>query len=112
MSKYSVLEKKIVGTSPGNILAQLLRDTIKRLGLLPEIPFLVDECIEGLTRKDPNTKRTKSSLDAEILSEDMTFKTFINVLVNILRVDEVDFVLDVKYGERSSITSVKPKIRR
>lgn len=112
MSKYSVLEKRIVGASPGNILAQLLRDTIMKLNLLPEIPFLVEECIEELVQNDPNTKRTKSSLDAEILSDDMTFKTFINVLVNILKVDKLDFMIDVKFGERTALSVVEPKIRR
>ena len=110
MSKYMQLNKKIRGNSPGNILAQLFRDTVVRLDLISELPFLVEERLAELKR-DPNTKKTRGSIDSEILSDNMTFNTFVNVLVNVVKVDDIGFVLDVRYGERKSLVGVNPKLK-
>ena len=109
--KYGVLREKILGKDPGNILAQIFRDIVIDLNMVDDMSTIIEMRLEELKR-DGSVKVSKGTLNSKVLTEDMTFKVFIDNVVNILKIEDLEFTTMCKLGKRESISSLKIGIRR
>lgn len=84
--------KPVVRTEAG-VLAALWRDVIVKLKLVPALDILIKRYINDSDKKamaiQSVKKKTKSTLVANITASGMTFKTFLDLLFNFLRVRKV-----------------------
>ena len=110
MINYSILREDIVGREPGNILAQMFRQIVRDMNLLDDMEDIIENRLEEM--KKGGAKVSKGTINSKVLSEDMSFKVFIDLLINLLKLDEVEFSTACTLYKRKSISTVKVGIRR
>ena len=71
------LEGRVTNKSPGSLLARLFRDILKTTGLLNSVPVLIE-------KYEKNSNKDFSQIQASALSEDMTWKNFVDLILNLL----------------------------
>lgn len=101
------LEEKPVSNSESGILAAIWRKLIKDNGIVNALHLLVNRYI---TDTDPTKgrvknikRRNKSTLISNICSSEMTFKTFIDLIFNLLRASKLDIHVKVTFANGKSI---------
>ena len=70
------LEGRVTNKSPGSLLARLFRDILKTTGLLNSVPVLIE-------KYEKNSNKDFSQIQASALSEDMTWKNFVDLILNL-----------------------------
>jgi len=75
----TLLEGSVTNKSPGSILAKLFRKILKETNILHNIEKLIKDY-------EKNSNKDKSQIQASVLSEDMTWKTFTDNIANLLNV--------------------------
>jgi len=110
MNRYDKLKSPITGSSPGNVLAQLLRDLITDLNYLPFMEILVTDYVKRTNANGGVLSR--GAVDETILSEDMTWKRYMNILINILRVDNLTVTTSVKLPNFTATATITPTFRQ
>lgn len=75
----TLLEGSVTNKSPGGILAKLFRKVLKETNILNNIEKLIKDY-------EKNSNKDKSQIQASVLSEDMTWKTFTDNIANLLNV--------------------------
>ena len=107
---YSKLEERVIGNEPGNILAELFRQICRDAEIIPYMDLLVQERLhdlnEGLTKK----KRTVGPIKSEILSDNMTWAVFLKLMLEVLKVDDINFITHIRLDGKMSTGSVVPRI--
>lgn len=103
--------KKQVSRNESGVLAQLFRYIIIDNNFIPALDMLVKRYVEDTTRKEVNLqpvkRKTKSTLLSNIGSEEMTFKTFLDLLFNFLRVRKVNISVKLTfYNGNETIHSI------
>lgn len=86
------LEGRVTSKSPGSLLARLFRDIVKTTGLLNSIPVLIE-------KYEKNSSKDFSQIQTSALSEDMTWKNFVDLLLNLLEVKS--FVIKIELTHKS-----------
>lgn len=96
--------KEIKNKSEGAALAKLWILILNELGIVNRIPSLINRYVEreshcSLSRK----KKSKSTITADHDSESMTWKVFLNLIFNVLRIPRIDFTITLYHpnGEKS-----------
>jgi hypothetical protein len=113
MANYNKLETMPPIAEPGNILANLLREIICDLDYIPLMNDLVELRLNELNDgRMAKTKLTKGPIDAEILSDTITFNSLTDKLFNVLRLDDVTFSITVNKDGKRKTFDVTPKIMR
>ena len=102
--------KPVVRTEAG-VLAALWRDVLDKLKLIPALDILIKKYISDSDKKAMSIqsvkKKTKSTLVANITATGMTFKTFLDLLFNFLRVRRVHISIKLElYNGDESVHSV------
>lgn len=75
----ALLEGSVTNKSPGGILSRLFRKILKDTNIL----YITESLIE---KYEKNSDKDKSQIQAQICSEDMTWKAFCDSIVNLLNV--------------------------
>jgi len=105
------LRKKIKGTEPGNVLAQQFRDIVLGLGMAESLDLLIDVRLEELDKS--GFKYNKGTINAKIKAESMTFPVYVDLLINLLKVDNLNFTTTVKLRKKEVIANSNSlKIKR
>ena len=86
------LEGRVTNKSPGSLLARLFRDILKTTGLLNSVPVLIE-------KYEKNSNKDFSQIQASALSEDMTWKNFVDLILNLLEVKS--FVIKIELTHKS-----------
>ena len=86
------LEGRVTNKNPGSLLARLFRDILKTTGLLNSVPVLID-------KYEKNSDKDFSQIQASALSEDMTWKNFVDLVLNLLEVKS--FVIKIELTHKS-----------
>lgn len=101
------LEEKPVSNSESGILAAIWRKLIKDNGLMNALHLLVNRYI---SETDPThgrvkniKRRNKSTLIGNICSSEMTFKTFIDLIFNLLKAVKLDLHIRVTFSSGKAI---------
>jgi hypothetical protein len=112
------VEKKILSsvedTTEGGILSNLWRKILKDLNITNKIPALVVMYLNKENMKSVKLKKkSKTSLVNDITSSNMTWKVFLNLIINLLNVNKMTFTvtLEFKNGEKS-VHSIDVKTNR
>ena len=106
INKYNELEKPINNAKENAQLGKLWRRIIMDLNLRTRIRKMVNEYVRD--SKNPNVNpinyKTKSSLENNILSDEITWKTFMDLLFNFLKVRSctVTITLEHRNGDESA----------
>ena len=86
------LEGRVTNKNPGGLLARLFREILKTTGLLNSVPVLIE-------KYEKNSNKDFSQIQASALSEDMTWKNFVDLLLNLLEVKS--FVIKIELTHKS-----------
>ena len=86
------LEGRVTNKNPGSLLARLFRDILKTTGLLNSVPILIE-------KYEKNSSKDFSQIQASALSEDMTWKNFLDLILNLLEVKS--FVIKIELTHKS-----------
>lgn len=86
------LEGRVTNKNPGSLLARLFRDILKTTGLLNSVPVLIE-------KYEKNSDKDFSQIQASALSEDMTWKNFVDLIINLLEVKS--FVIKIELTQKS-----------
>lgn len=78
-SIVTLLEGSVTSRSPGGILARLFRKILKETNIIYVVKSLIDNY-------EKNSDKDKSQIQASVISEDMTWKTFTDLVSNLLDV--------------------------
>ena len=104
MSKIVIPE--IVSQKEGGVLAKLWKKIVKDDGHTNGIEYLTNKYLERaneiVNRVQNMKKKTKSSLVKYITADDMTWKTFLDLLFNLLRVVKVEIIVKITYADGST----------
>lgn len=94
MSKELKLDNN-VANNEGGILSRLWRNVLLDNNLTSSIPFLITRYVSKTMKMDvKNAKRkTKSSLLDNINAQEMTWKTFTNLIFNFINVRKMDITI-------------------
>lgn len=92
---------KPVARTEAGVLASLWRDVLDKLNLIPALDILIKRYLNESEKKTQSIqsvkKKTKSTLVSNITASGMTFKTFLDLLFNFLRVKKVHFSIKLEY---------------
>ena len=94
------LTKPVKSNEEGSVLARLLRSVINELNLVNRIDFLVTDYV----RRGKNTAtkhKTKSSMISAITADTLTWKQFVDIIFNVLRVESISITLTLKHRNGS-----------
>lgn len=86
------LEGRVTNKNPGSLLARLFRDILKTTGILNSVPILIE-------KYEKNSDKDFSQIQASALSEDMTWKNFVDLILNLLEVKS--FVIKIELTHKS-----------
>ena len=116
---YNVLHENVVGNEPGNILANQFRQLCRKAHVIPMLHDIItqhvrvinDEARVRLPVGGRFIPKGIGPINANVISEDMTWKVFMNLLIIILDVNEMEFVTSIKtdFGNYNAISSPRVK---
>ncbi len=97
--KLKILTTPINNDKESAILGKFTRKIIVDLGLINKIEFMVNRYIKTANDKNisADKKKTRSSLINNIVSEEMTWKTFTNIVFNLLKVKKCKITLELTH---------------
>lgn len=98
-----------VSNNEGGILAAMWRKILKERNFIPALPVLIDRYQKAQDAKESAIgrnikKKNRSTLITNLNAQEMTFKVFYDLLVNLLRVKKI--VLHVEIETINSVSSV------
>ena len=100
--RYKKLHTDITGTEEGHLLAQQFREIVRQLEMVNSMEIIVrDYCHR-------NPKKGKGTVDADILSDKMTFRTFIILLVDVIGVEDMSFITSVTRNGVTAMSEINP----
>ncbi len=100
---FRTLSSKIKSKDMGSLLSKLFRQIITETGLINKISELRDRYVDSSELTEHVKKKTPSQVNAMIASEQMSWKTFIDLTVNLLRVKKITIIIKLDHG-KSRIT--------
>lgn len=117
MSKDKLDELKarnISGANPGSILAKLWRNVIHDLGIENKMSYLITRYLDRAKRTTVDSKSkskiTRTRVLNNVISHDITWKVFLDNIVNLLNVKELTITVTLKHQNDTETThSVKVK---
>ena len=96
---FRTLSSKIKSKDMGSLLSKLFRQMITETGLINKIGELRDRYVESSELTEHAKKKTPSQVNTMIGSEQMSWKTFIDLTVNLLRVKKITVVIKLDHGK-------------
>lgn len=106
-----------ISHNESGVLAQLWRNILRENGYEKALDLLVQRYVDRANRakeKDKNLKlKNKSTLTTNITAPEMTFKTFLDLLFNLLRVRTVTMTVKLTFhngSERLSTIRIEPAV--
>jgi len=82
----------------GSVLATLWRNVLKETNMLPALDYYVDRYVnntKGMESRVKSVKRkTKSTMMKNVTANDMTWKTFLDLMFNFIKVKKI--VISIK----------------
>lgn len=91
-----------VDNNESGVLSALWRNIVLQLNILPAMDVLISRYCNSsstnLGNEQSIKKKTKSTLVANITSTGMTFKTFLDLLFNFLRVKKINISVKLTYA--------------
>lgn len=114
VSEYEEKLSEPTSKTESGVLAKLWRSILRDNGYIPALGPLVDRYLqsqEEMTKRIPSLKKkNKSTLVTNITSAEMTVKTFLDLIFNLLRVKRLDISIKLTFHngkETIHSTSVK-----
>lgn len=96
---FRTLSSKIKSKDMGSLLSKLFRQIIKETGLINKIGELRDRYVESSKLTEHSKEKTPSQVNTMIGSEQMSWKTFIDLTVNLLRVKKITIIIKLDHGK-------------
>jgi len=88
------LGKIPIAHNEGGLIAALWRNILKDLNYTNKLPWLIEQYIRNTK---PEGRKTKASITKNAHSGDMTFKTFMLLLFNVLSVKKITFSVKLTF---------------
>ena len=100
LSKLKELDKPITSAKENALLGRLWRSTMKELKLTHKVLWLINKYIKNADRKNIKVlkKKTRSSLMNAVISEELTWKAYVDLNYNLLNVKEMTITVSLKHA--------------
>ena len=89
-SIVTLLEGSVTNKSPGGILAKLFRKILKNSNMLYSIETLIE-------KYEKNSDKDKSQIQTQVCSEDLTWKSFCDLIVNLLEMKSFKITIEMTH---------------
>lgn len=100
------LNKRITSTKENSVLARLWRKILMETGIAYKVPFLLNNYTRKSDEKrsNANKRKTRSSLKGDLIAEELTWKSFSNLVFNLLSVKSIKVTIDLTHVNNSVTT--------
>jgi len=98
MSENKIKIQKSVSNTESGILAKLWRNILEETGMVNSLDYMVKRYVNESNSIKSGKRKTKSSLINDITAPAMTFKTFMDLLLNFVKVRKVELVVKLHYA--------------
>lgn len=97
--KLKEINRPINNNKEGALLSKLFRKIVTELSLINRIHFLIDRYTKVAVGSDVKAvkRKTRSSLVNNIVADEMTWKTFMDLMFNLLRVKKCKFTVELTH---------------
>lgn len=113
-NKAELLKQPITSTSEGAKLAKLWRIIVRDLNIAKNVEYLVTRYADQGKQNSAIKRKTKSSMMKNITDEAITWKTFLDIMFNVLRVKKMTITVSLEHESGSktlhSLTILSPKL--
>lgn len=95
--KLKELNEPIHNSKESAVLSKLFRVVLKELNLLNKVEYYIDRYIRNANKNDlaVQKRKTRSSLSKNIVADEMTWKTFSDLIFNLLRVKKCRITIEL-----------------
>jgi len=99
--KLSKIDSNVSNSKENSILGKLFHRILMELNLINKIEFLINRYIKNANDKDIKIqkRKTRSSLINNITANEITWKTFIDLTFNLLRVRKLKVMITLTHTE-------------
>jgi hypothetical protein len=86
----------------GSVLATLWRNVLKETNMLPALDYFVDRYVNNTKGMESRVKavkrKTKSTMMKNVTTNDMTWKTFLDLMFNFLKVKKITITIKLTHA--------------
>lgn len=93
-----LLSMKIMSRDVGSILSKLFRKIITETGEINRAEALLDTYLKNSVDETTGKKKDKSAAITAVVSEYMTWKTFMDLITNYLKVKKITIIVKLDHG--------------
>ncbi len=95
----NLLKSNTTDKTEGGLLSILWRKILVDLNMTNRIPAMIYRYVNDVNTSSLQVKKkSKSSITNDIISENMTWKVFINLLISILKVKKIRFTVTLEFN--------------
>lgn len=99
ISLSKILPMKINSKDPGSLLSKLFRTVMTDTGMVNKADSLLDAYVKNSKNEDTGKERDKSAAFIAVSSESMTWKTFMDLMANMVLAKEMTFSIKINHGK-------------
>ena len=93
---FKILSSKIMSRDVSALLSKFFRIIVQETGMINNMEGFIDKYVDA--SKTSGKEKTKPQVVAAIASEQMSWKTFMDSICNLLRVKKITIVIKLDHG--------------
>lgn len=94
-----LLSSKIMSRDVGSILSKLFRKIIAETGEVNQADALLDTYLKNSTDPETGKKKDKSAAITAMVSEFMTWRVFMDLITNYLKIRKITILVKLEHGK-------------